>query len=272
MINSIEQYLTELKKALSGSDRATIQDALSDAEEYLRTALNGQMADTTISEVDALSDIIEKYGTPEEIASAYREIESRITPALVPVRPQVETEEPVKKDERSSLRQFFGVFADPIAWGSFLYLLFSLLTGTLYFTWVVTGISLSAGLMILIIGLPFAGLFILSARGIGLVEGLIVEALLGIRMPRRPPYQRRNMGWWQRFKSIVTDKHTWFSLVYMVLQFPLGIIYFFVFVTLIAILCLESPSQSCNSVLIYRSLRLTVFTITWLAGCYLSPL
>ena len=40
MINSIEQYLAELKKELAGSDRATIQDALSDAEEYLRTALN----------------------------------------------------------------------------------------------------------------------------------------------------------------------------------------------------------------------------------------
>ena len=67
---------------------------------------------------------------------------------------------------------------------------------------------MSAGLLILIIGLPFAGLFILSARGIGLVEGLIVEALLGIRMPRRPLFYRRNMSWWQRFKTIILDKHT----------------------------------------------------------------
>ncbi|MFC1984321.1 hypothetical protein ACFLVO_04865 [Chloroflexota bacterium] len=58
------------------------------------------------------------------------------------------------KDERLFLKRFFGVFVDPIAWGSFLYPLFSLATGILYFTWVVTGISLSTGLIVLIIGLP----------------------------------------------------------------------------------------------------------------------
>jgi hypothetical protein len=113
--------------------------------------------------------------------------------------------------------------------------MFSLITGTLYFTWAVTGISLSAGLMVLIIGLPFTGLFILSVRGVSLVEGRIVEALLGIRMPRRPVFYRRNKGWWILFKSIISDKHTWLSIVYMILQLPLGIIYFTVLVTLIAL-------------------------------------
>ena len=55
MINSIEQYLSELKKALSGSDRATIQDALSDAQEYLMTALNGVVeTESGIPEADVL--------------------------------------------------------------------------------------------------------------------------------------------------------------------------------------------------------------------------
>ncbi len=133
------------------------------------------------------------------------------------------------------MSRVFGVFADFRAWGAFLYLLFSLLTGILYFTWAVTGISLSAGLIILIIGLPFTGLFILSVRGISLVEGRIVEALLGIRMPRRPQFHRRNMGLWSRFKNIILDKHTWLSIVYMILQLPLGTIYFSVFITLIAL-------------------------------------
>ncbi|MGB2854010.1 MAG: sensor domain-containing protein, partial [Dehalococcoidia bacterium] len=133
------------------------------------------------------------------------------------------------------LTRFFGVFADFRAWGAFLYLLFSLLTGIFYFTWAVTGLSLSAGLLVLIIGLPFTGLFILSVWGIGLVEGRIVEALLGVRMPRRPQFHRRNTGLWPRFKSIILDGHTWLSLVYMILQLPLGITYFTVFVTLIAV-------------------------------------
>ena len=34
---------------------------------------------------------------------------------------------------------------------------------------------------------------------------------------------------------LVTDKHTWFSLLYMVIQFVLGIIYFVVLVTILAL-------------------------------------
>lgn len=237
MIQSIDDYLSQLKKDLSGCDRATIQDALSDAEEYLRTALSSAMAnDAAISEADALSQIMERYGMPEEVATAYREIEHRITPALAQPSYPDEPEEAYKeKDERPLLNRFFGVFTDFRAWGAFLYLLFSLLTGILYFTWAVTGISLSAGLIVLIIGLPFTGLFVLSVRGIALVEGRIVEALLGIRMPRRPQFHPRNMGLLSRFKSIILDKHTWLSIVYMTLQLPLGTIYFSVFITLIAL-------------------------------------
>ena len=236
-MRSIDDYLSQLKKELHGCDRATIQDALSDAEEHLRTALASATAqDATVSEADALSQVIESYGMPEEIATAYREIEHRITPALAEPGYAEEPEEVHReRDERSLLARFFGVFADFRAWGAFLYLLFSLVTGIFYFTWAVTGISLSAGLLVLIIGLPFAGLFILSVWGIGLVEGRIVEALLGVRMPRRPQFQRRSGGLWPRFKGIILDGHTWLSLVYMVLQLPLGITYFTVFVSLIAV-------------------------------------
>jgi len=237
MIRTVDDYLSHLKKELRGCDRAMIQDALSDAEEYLRTALDSATADgAAVSEADALSQIIERYGMPEEVAAAYREMEHRITPAMA--RPSyVEEREEARKEKhrRHPLTWFFGVFADFRAWGAFLYLLFSLVTGILYFTWVMTGMSLSAGLLFLVIGLPFTGLFILSVRGIGLVEGRIVEALLGVRMPRRPQFQRRNRGLWVRFKNIIADAHTWLSLVYMLLQLPLGITYFTVFVSLFAL-------------------------------------
>ncbi|MFC1945502.1 sensor domain-containing protein [Chloroflexota bacterium] len=235
MIQSIEQYLSLLKKELSGCDRATIQDALSDTEGHLRMALNSPISDGNIPESDALAQVIEKYGTPEEVAKAYREIEHHVAPTLSRAIYTDAPEKTNKEDERPFLRRFFGIFADSGAWGAFLYLLFSLATGVIYFTWAVTGISLSVGLMVLIIGLPIAGLFILSVRGIGLVEGLIVEALLGIRMPRRPLFYLKYTGWWQNFKAMISDKHTWLSLVYMILQLPLGIIYFTVFVTLIAL-------------------------------------
>ncbi|MBN2074826.1 MAG: sensor domain-containing protein [Dehalococcoidales bacterium] len=235
MIQTIEEYLSKLKKELAGCDRATIQDALSDAEEYLRTALDKEMADTTLTEEEALSQIIEKYGSPEETAFAYREIESRLAPALIQETPRSGDSEPVKKERKGFVKSFFGVVIDPITWGSFFYLMISLATGIFYFTWVVTGLSLSAGLLVLIIGLPFLAIFILSVRGIGLIEGRVVEALLGVRMPRRQPYSRRNISLWERYKAIITDRHTWFTVVYMIIMLPLGTFYFSFFITLIAL-------------------------------------
>ena len=89
------------------------------------------------------------------------------------------------------LGQFFGVAADPRTYGALFYLVLALATGIFYFTWVVTGLSLSAGLAVLIIGIPFAILFLGSVRVLSLVEGRIVEAMLGERMPRRPLYTAR---------------------------------------------------------------------------------
>jgi hypothetical protein len=241
MINSIEQYLSELKKELSGSDRATVQDALSDAEEYLRNAFNNAASGSKSAQAEILKPIIEKYGSPIEVAAAYKEIESRTPPTYTPpapkfVEPRPETAAPpLPPDTRPFIARFFGVYAEPKAWASLLYLLFSLVTGIIYFSWVVTGISVSLSLLVLIVGLPIAGLFLLSVRGIALVEGRLVEALLGVRMPRRPLFSRKDIGWWRKFKGMLASGRTWTALIYMILQMPLGIIYFTVFVTLFAI-------------------------------------
>lgn len=242
MISSIEQYLSELKKELAGSDRATVQDALADAEEYLRTALTSSMkADTPVAEADALAQIIDKYGAPKEIAAAYKDIESRTPPAFsrpkpeemkTPAPPPPPTA-PAAADTRRWYARFFGVFAEPRAWGALVYLIFTLGTGIAYFTWAMTGICTSAGLLVLIVGIPIFGLFLLSVRGIALLEGRLVEALLGVRMPHRPLFSRKDTGWWQKFKSLLTERQTWTALLYMFLQMFLGIIYFTVLFSLI---------------------------------------
>ena len=225
MINSIDGYLRQLKDELKNCDRATVQDALSDAEEYLRNALeNLRENKPEMPQENAFSSVVEEYGTPAEIADAYRKIEARTSPSLTARAP---------KKNRTFVSRFFGVVIDPRAWGALLYLLFALATGIIYFTWTVTGISLSLGLLILIIGIPIAGIFILSTRGLALLEGRMVEALLGIRMPHRPLFSPNDKGLWAKFKALITDRYTWFSMIYMLLQLPLGIAYFTVFITLI---------------------------------------
>ncbi len=236
MINSVEQYLAELRKELAGSDRATVQDALSDAEEYLRTALVN--AGSAATEPETLDGIIAKYGQPAEVASAYREVRDHIRRTKtsvdnVPVESPTELKPAI--DNRPFYVRFFTVYKESAAWSAFLYMIFSLITGIAYFTWAVTGVSLSLGLLVLIIGIPFAGLFLLSVRGIALMEGRIVEALLGVRMPRRPLFSRSDIGWWQKMKSMLASPHTWTALAYMIFQLPLGVIYFSVFISLIAV-------------------------------------
>lgn len=227
MVNSIDEYLRLLRKELAGSDAALVQDALADAEEHLRTALAQAMnSNPNTSEAEAISAIAEKYGSPQEIAAAYRQMEARLSPGLG---------RRTYAGHRSVLSRFFGVFADLRAWGALLYLLLSLGTGIAYFTWAVTGISLSAGLLVLIVGLPIAALFLLSIRGIAFIEGRLVEALLGVRMPRRPRFSDEKAGLWKKVKNLFTQRVTWSALAYCVLQLGLGIVYFTVFVTLISL-------------------------------------
>ena len=222
MADTIEGYLAELKAALSGADPALVQDAVYDAEEYLRSAAaeGGNTPESVAAAIDA-------YGSPAEIAAAYRETERTVVAALR--RPA-----PVRRSSNPIVR-FFGVIADPGAWGGLFYMLLALLTGILYFTVVVTGLSLSVGLMVLIIGLPVAMLFIGAVRGISLAEGRLVEGLLGVRMPRRPRITGVGAnGFWERLKSWLTDYRTWTTMLYMLLMMPLGITYFTVVVTALA--------------------------------------
>lgn len=245
MIGNIKDYLSHLKKVLSGSDRAIIQDALADAEEYLHNTLKRmQEENPDITEADAIAKIIEVYGAPDEVAAAYKRIELSTSPysetsAGTQSNTEIEAnilDRNIKSEvSRKWYLRFFGIIADPLAWGALLYLLLLLPLGIIYFTWAVTGLSLSSGLFVLIIGLPLVWLFLLSVRGMALLEGRIVEALTGIRMPRRQLFANRNLNFWGRLKSIVMDKYTWFSLIYFIICLPLGIFYFSLLISLVAV-------------------------------------
>ena len=176
--STVEQYLDALRSALKGADRALVQDALYDAEEHLRAELAQQPGR---GRGHVLASIVASYGAPEEVADAYRSNETTIQKALRTPPPRPRT---------STLGRFFGVYADPRAYLSLLYMLLALVTGIFYFTFAVTGLSLSAGLAILIIGVPFFLLFVGTTRVVALAEGRLVETMLGTRMPRRPPYPR----------------------------------------------------------------------------------
>jgi uncharacterized membrane protein len=212
--DTIEAYVAELRRALAGADPALVQDAVYDAEEYLRSAV-AEAGGTP----EAVAEAIDAYGTPAEVAAAYLETERTVTAALR--RP------PAMAVPTNPIARFFGIIADPGAWGALAYMLLALATGIIYFTVVVTGLSLSLGLMILIVGIPVTLLFIGAVRAISLAEGRIVEGLLGQRMPRRPRVVAVADGtFWGRLKAWFSDYRTWTTMLYMLLMLPLGITYF----------------------------------------------
>jgi len=221
--STIPEYLEQLRAALKGADPALVQDALYDAEEYLRAELAEQRGR---SEAEVIASVAGSYGAPEEVAEIYRDTEVKVSRALRTPKPPQRT---------TWYGKFFGVAADPHTYGALFYMLLALATGTFYFSWVVTGASLATGMLILIVGVPLLVLFLMSVRLLSLVEGRIVETLLGERMPRRPLYTQRDKRWLQRLKELFTDARTWTTMGYFLLMLPLGTAYFSVVVFLLSL-------------------------------------
>ena len=98
------------------------------------------------------------------------------------------------------------------------YMLLTLATGVVYFTFVVTGVALSAGLAVLVIGIPFFLVFIGMARVLALGEGRLIEATTGERMPRRPVHPGPSASWLTRIGDMLKDGRTWTTLLYLLLM------------------------------------------------------
>lgn len=213
---SIDAYLDQLRQELSDSDPSLVQDALYDAEEYLRAEIASHPGK---SEADVLELIASTYGAPDEVAAAYRDTEAKVSAALAPAPRAVSP---------SAWRRFFAIYGDPRAYSSLIFMLLSLATGILYFVLAIVGVSLSAGLSVLVIGIPFFLMFIGITRAISLGEGRMLEAITGERMPRRPVHPGPKRAFWARMGDMLRDTRTWTTIAYLVLALPLGIAYFIV--------------------------------------------
>src|SRR5512142_3442055 len=112
MFPTIDSYLDALKEAMKGADPALVQDAQADAREHLASGLQlAREADPAVSEKDVLQKLMEEYGSPEETAAAYEEVERRTSP-LLKQAPKA----------GSAWARIFGVYVDPRAWGSLLFM------------------------------------------------------------------------------------------------------------------------------------------------------
>ena len=108
---TIDEYLEQLQAALKTADRAMTQDALYDAEEYLRSELAEH---PEWDEPTMLANVASSYGAPEEVAEIYRDKETQVESAL---------RAPAAPSRRSSFGRFMSIFGDPLAYSSLFYML-----------------------------------------------------------------------------------------------------------------------------------------------------
>lgn len=222
-MSEISAYIQSLRTAMAGSDPALIQDALSETEAlYRRERVRLSWAEPMLSDAEGAQRALAILGPPLDRAEACRQRERVVAEALDPTRLEP-GEDPAPPRPWPS---FFGVFRDPKAYTSLLYLFVSLVTGIFYSVWVMVGLSLSLGLCFILVGIPLLLLFLGSVRALGLGEGRLVEALLDVRMPRRPPLLPEGERWGERLRGLFSDPYTWKCMVYLAILLPLGILYF----------------------------------------------
>ena len=147
--------------------------------------------------------------------------------------------------------QFVGVVADPQSYINILYLFLSFPLGIAYFVFLVTGISVGFGLLVIWVGVPIlalvlAGSWVLSQLERVLAVGLLNEDIPPVarkgasgqgenRGPSLSTGERLFIGAWRRLKVHLANRLTWTGMFYLFLKFPVGIASFTLAVTLISV-------------------------------------
>lgn len=251
--DAVTNYLDELERALRGADSALIHDALIDAETHLRAA---------IAAGTSAAAAIEEFGTPSDIALAYfrEQLSAARGGVKEHVAPSSATRESTVIDARAAhansgdvfvsdaqtnvgapagfLRRIpiIGIYSDPYAWGAMVFLTFGFVLALAAFVWVMVLGSLAIGLLPTLLGIPLLIVLLGSARGISLFFGKVIEALVGIRMPRRA--YRVDVsgvdGFWRRLWLWIKDIHGWLTVGFLIGNFPVALFFFTVVISFFA--------------------------------------
>src|SRR5919108_2625806 len=112
---------------------------------------------------------------------------------------------------------------DPRTYGRIGYLLLAFPLGVIEFCFLVTAISFGVSTAITLIGIPVLIFTVYIWRWLAGLERQLIGLLTGIHISS--PYRavRSGASWWEKLKSTLADPATWKDLVFLLLQFPLGI-------------------------------------------------
>jgi FtsH-binding integral membrane protein len=132
--------------------------------------------------------------------------------------------------DRDLLDIIFGPATEAQTYLNLLYLLLAFPLGIAYFVFLITGLSLGTGLLVIFVGVPILMGVLFACLGLGAFERLMARSMLHLMIPS-PPMLASGPGLWAKFKALFGDATTWKSVFYLLLKFPFGVAVFVVLVT-----------------------------------------
>jgi hypothetical protein len=131
---------------------------------------------------------------------------------------------------------FFGVVARPRTWLNLLFQVLAFPLGLFYFIFLVTGLSVGLGLVIIWVGIPIL-LVVAGAWWLfGACERLQAKHLLGAAVSAPPRTWETVNGVWGKLKAHFGSGSTWRDLLYLLAKLAFGVVSFTLLVTLLSIL------------------------------------
>ena len=119
-------------------------------------------------------------------------------------------------------------------WRSILYLVLGLPLGIIYFTFIVTMISVSGGLLVIYAGIPLLALTFIGARVLTKLDADIANVLQGAEIVLPPIPWSGEGNLWVRIKRTLSSRATWKGFAYLIAMLPVGVFNFTIAVTLIS--------------------------------------
>lgn len=125
---------------------------------------------------------------------------------------------------------------EPRSWAALVYSLLAFPLGLFYFVFLVTGLPLGVGLLIVWVGFPILALVFAGSWGFAVFERETAQLMLGAEVPPMGPRPetgpKRTLL--ERLGDHLANRVTWTSFVFLLLKFPLGIASFVAMVTALA--------------------------------------
>jgi hypothetical protein len=134
------------------------------------------------------------------------------------------------------LLRFFTAPFEARSYANLLYLALAFPLGLAYFVFLITGLSVGLGLVIVWVGIPILALVFAGSWGLAALERRMAIHLLGVPVPpMQPPAPAAPRRFLTRVKELLANPVTWKGMGYLLVKFPLGMLTFIALTFLLAL-------------------------------------